>query len=192
MTGCLARPHLDKQTFVFACSQSTSAKAASGNRVLGIRTLQVAEPFQGRPFVYRTGEFSYDRDPYAEFMDPPAEELLQPVCSYLQDSGKFSAVVESGSALKPNTLVEIQVLQLYGDFRAAEHPTAVLAARFVFFDAPHGIAEKAIMQRYYSRDIPLTARTAPALIKGWNEALAQILDSAVQDFGQADAPDSKP
>jgi len=192
LTGCLARPHLDKQSFIFAHSPLAAPRATSSNRVLGIRTLQVDEPFQGRSFVYRTGEFSYDRDPYAEFMDSPADGLVQPVCSYFRDSGGFLSVVESGSALKPNTVAEIQVVELYGDFRPAEHPAAVLAIRFAFFDAPGGIVGKVILQREYSRNIPLKARTAPALIEGWNQALAQILDSAMQDFRQADESPPKP
>jgi uncharacterized lipoprotein YmbA len=65
LTGCLARPHLDKQTFVFAPPSIGTPKIDAGSHILGFRTLQVAEPFAGRSFVYRTGEFSYDRDPYA-------------------------------------------------------------------------------------------------------------------------------
>ncbi len=114
-------------------------KPASGSRVLGIRSLQVAAPFEGRSFVYRTGEFSYDRDPYAEFMVPPADELVAPMCDWMRGTGLFSAVEETGSALKANTLVEIHVTQLYGDFRPGESATAVLTMRFEFFDAANGV-----------------------------------------------------
>jgi len=184
LTGCLGRPHLDKQSFIFAPPPPpTHGERDPGDRVLGIRTLQVAEPFEGRSFVYRTGDYSYDRDPYAEFMVPPAEGLVLPISNWLRQAGGFSAVVEAGSALKPNTLVEIQVVQLYGDFRPAEHPAAVLALRLVFFDAPNGIPGKVILQHEYSRDIPLKTRSATALIEGWNQALAQILESAMVDFG---------
>lgn len=190
LTGCLARPHLDRQSFIFALPSTATPKAATGSRVLGIRTLQVAEPFEGRSFVYRTGEFSYDRDPYAEFMVHPAEGLVVPISSWFRQAGGFSAVTEAGSALKPNTLVEIQVGKLYGDFRPAEQPTAVLSMRFVFFDASNGAPGKVILQREYSSDIPLKARTAVALIEGWNQALTQILDAAMLDFGRvaANAP----
>ena len=192
LTGCLARPHLDQQSFIFAPPPPSAAGVAPGGRVLGIRTLQVAAPFESRAFVYRTGEFSYDRDPYAGFMVSPTEGLISPVCGWLRQAGEFSAVVEAGSALKPDTLVEIHVGQLYGDFRSSEKPTAVLAMRFVFFDAPNGIPGKVILQREYSRDIPLDARTAAALIEGWNQALAQVLDSAMLDFGRVDANAPKP
>jgi cholesterol transport system auxiliary component len=192
LTGCLARPHLDKQSFIFAPPPLATPRVASGNRVLGIRTLQVAEPFEGRSFVYRTGDYSYDRDPYAEFMVHPAEGLVLPITSWLRNAGGFSAVVEAGSALKPNTLVEIEVVRLYGDFRPSEHPAAVLAMRFVFFDAPKGVPGKVILQREYSRDIPLKTWTSPALIDGWNQALAQILESAMLDFEEIDASTPRP
>jgi hypothetical protein len=187
LTGCLARPPLHKQSFVFAPSSKETPKAAPGSRVLGVRTLQVAAPFEGRPFVYRTGEFSYERDPYAEFMVSPAEELLWPICGGMRAAGVFSAVEEAGSVLKPNTLVEIYVTQLYGDFRQGENPSVVLTMRFEFFDAPNGVPGRAILQREYSSKIPLKERTASALMAGWNEALAQILDSATADFGRVDA-----
>jgi cholesterol transport system auxiliary component len=192
LTGCLARPHLDKQSFIFAPPPPASRTVTPGNRVIGIRTLQVAEPFEGRSFVYRTGEYSYDRDPYAEFMMHPADGLVSPICNWLRETGDFSAVVETGSALKPDTLIEIQVVQLHGDFRPSEHPAAVLAMRFVFFDAANGIPGKVILQREYSRSIPLQARTPAALIEGWNQALARILDSAMMDFGRVDTNSQKP
>ena len=192
LTGCLARPHLDRQSFIFAPPSPPAPAAAPGGRVLGIRTLQVAAPFEGRAFVYRTGEFSYDRDPYAQFMVPPAEGLISPICRWWREAGEFRDVAEAGSALKPDTLVEIHVGQLYGDFRPLENPAAVLAIRFVFFDAPNGAPGKVILRREYSRGIPLKARTAAALIEGWNQALAQILDSAMLDVGRFDAGDPKP
>ncbi len=187
LTGCLARPHLDKQSFIFDPPSRPAPAIASGGRVLGIRTLQVAAPFDGRAFVYRSGEFSYDRDPYAEFMVRPADGLAAPISNWLRESGAFSEVVETGSALQPNTLVEIQVGQLYGDFRQTEKGAAVLAMRFVFLDAPNGVPGKLLLQREYSRVIPLPVRTAAALMAGWNQALAQILDSAAQDVGHLDA-----
>ncbi|HTA31249.1 MAG TPA: ABC-type transport auxiliary lipoprotein family protein [Candidatus Cybelea sp.] len=192
LTGCLARPHLDKQMFAFATPPTATLKAAAGGRVLGLRSVEVAEPFEGRSFVYRSGESSYDRDPYAEFMAPPEEELVSPVCSWLRGTGIFSAVEETGSALKPNTLLEVHVTQLYGDFRPGESASAVLAVRFEFFDAPHGVPGKALLQREYASKVVLKERTAVALMAGWNEGLAQILDSTGSDLERLNANGQKP
>ena len=192
LAGCLAHPHLDQQSYIFAPPPPAAAKAVAGSRVLGIRTLQVAAAFEGRAFVCRTGEFSYESDPYAEFKIPPAEALMSPVTAWMREAGAFSAVAEAGSALKPDTMVEIHVAQLYGDFRPSEQAKAVLAMRFVFLDVPHSLPGKVLLQQEYTRAIPLKARSAAALIEGWNQALAQILEAAMQDFGRSDANVPKP
>src|SRR5271163_889849 len=68
LTGCISRPALNKQTFAFSAPAISATNVVAINRVLGIRNLQIATPFEGRSLVYRTGEFSYVRDPYAEFL----------------------------------------------------------------------------------------------------------------------------
>ena len=180
--GCLSRPHLNRQSFTFTAPAIPRATAVSNGRVLAIRTLQIAAPFNGRSLVYRTGEFSYDRDPYAEFLVSPNEALVSLIRSSLRGAGAFSDVMESGGALKANTLLEISVSQLYGDFRQPQHPAAVLAMRFVFLDTPHGVPEKVIFEQDYSRSILLRGRTAAALMEGWNEALYQVLAEVISDF----------
>ena len=85
LTGCLSRPALTRQTFTFDAPTISATNAVAGGRVLGIRSLQIAAPFDGRSFVYRTGEFSYVRDPYAGFLEPPAEELIAPMRGWLRE-----------------------------------------------------------------------------------------------------------
>jgi ABC-type uncharacterized transport system auxiliary subunit len=182
LTGCLSRPTLNKQTFTFDAPPISTTNAGAGGRVLGIRSLQIAAPFDSRSFVYRTGEFSYARDPYAGFLEPPAAELLAPVRGWLRASRNFSAITETGSALKPDMLVEISVSRLFGDFRQPGHPAAVLTMQFVFFDASNGVPGRVILQKDYSRRIPLDAPTAAALMDGWNQALVEILAEVSTDF----------
>jgi cholesterol transport system auxiliary component len=182
LTGCLSRPALDKQTFAFGMPVIAATNVVAGDQVLGIRNLQIAAPFEGRSLVYRTEEFSYVRDPYAEFLEPPTEELMSPLRESLRAEAGFSAVVDAGSALKPDTLVEINVNQLYGDFRQPEHPAAILTMRFVFFDATNGVPGKVIFQQEYSRSIPLSTPTAAMLMAGWDRALSEILAQVSSDF----------
>jgi cholesterol transport system auxiliary component len=184
LTGCLSRPALNKQTFAFGIPAIAATNVVSSNRVLGIRNLQIAAPFEGRSLVYRTGEFSYVCDPYAEFLESPAEEMMAPMRGCFRGNGDFSIVAESGCALKPDTLVEISVSQLFGDFRQPERPAAILTMRFVFFDATNGVPGKAIFQQEYSRSIPLNAPTAAALLEGWNQALAEIMAEVSSDLAK--------
>lgn len=181
-SGCLSRPYLNRQTFVFNEPAIDATNAMANGRVLAIRKLQIAAPFDGRPLVYRNGEFSFARDPYAEFLEPPAQELMTPLQGLLLGTGDFSQVVENGSALRPDTLVEITVSQLFGDFRERENPKAILTMQFTFFDAPNGLPAEVIFHKEYARAIPLGAPAAAALMKGWNQALADIFTELAADF----------
>ncbi len=184
LSGCLSRPSpsLNTQSFSFAIPPITTAKSSPHGHVLAIRRLNVAAPFDQQSFLYRTGEFSYERDPYAQFLVAPAQDLMGPIRGYFRQSGLFSAVTELGSALQPNTVVEITANQIYGDFRRRTAPGAVLSLSFVFFDTPNGLPGRVLLQKSYTRRVPLKTRTAAALMAGWNEALAEIMREVDADL----------
>jgi cholesterol transport system auxiliary component len=155
--------------------------------VVSIRSLRVAAPFDDRSLVYRVGDFSYNADPYAEFLVSPADSLRPPIRSWMRQSDLFRTVVEPGSALKPNTMAEITILELYGDFRRPPEPTAVLTLRYVLLDSPEGIPGKLVFEEEYSRRVLLKGRNANALMVGWNEALTQILAQLGSDLRRMDS-----
>src|SRR5512133_3403497 len=84
VNGCLSRPPLVKQSFAFALPSVVSNTPAASNRVLAIRSLTVEPPFDGPSLIYRTGEFSYERDSYANFLVSPAQSLVVPVREYFR------------------------------------------------------------------------------------------------------------
>jgi cholesterol transport system auxiliary component len=180
--GCVSRPALEEQTFAFSTPTLPFTNSIPNGRVLEIRTLQIAPPFDGRSLTYQTGEFSYQRDPYAEFLGLPAEGLVGPVSEMLRRDGGFSEVVQPSSAVQPDTLVEITIFQLYGDIRKHGSPYAVLAMRVTFMDATNGLPGKVILQQNYSRRTPMSLTTPAALMEGWNQALVGILAEATSDF----------
>src|SRR5882724_25132 len=163
LSGCLSRPALHRQTFAFTASEAVPPNILATARMLGIRNLQIAAPFEGRSLVYRTGDHAYVRDPYAEFLDTPAESLLVTIREWLRGTSSFAAVIGPGGSLKPDTLAEIEVTRLYGDFRQPQRPVAVLTMRFLFFDAPNALPGKVLLEREYARSIPLKSATPAAL-----------------------------
>ena len=182
ISGCLSRPPLNRQTFAFGAPALSVTNNVANGRVLEIRTLQIAPPFDGRLLIYRTGEFSYQRDPYAGFLGLPAEELVAPVSEMLCADGGFSEVVQPGDAVKPDRFVEITINQFYGDIRKLHDPCAVLAMQLTFLDATNGLPGRIILQRHYSRRTPVRSTTPAAVMEGWNRALAGILAEASSDF----------
>ena len=180
--GCVSRPVLNEQTFAFSTPAYPATNALSNGPVLEIRTLQIAPPFDSRSLIYRTGEFAYQRDPYAEFLGLPAEGLAGPISEMLRSDGGFSKVVPPGTAVQPDALVEITISQLYGDIRKAHPPCAVLAMQVTFMDATNRLPGKVILQRNYSRRIPMSSTTPAALMEGWNRALISIVAEATSDL----------
>jgi cholesterol transport system auxiliary component len=180
--GCLSKPAMNEQTFAFSVPASSTTGEAASSRVLGIKTLQVAPPFDGRSFVYRTGEFSFERNPYAGFLGLPTEVLVGPVTELLRGDGCFSAVVKMGSAARPDTLIEININELYGDIRKTDSPVAVLTIQVILTDAKNGLPGKVILQKNYSRRIPMKSTAPAALMAGWNEALVEIFTDIASDF----------
>ncbi len=180
--GCVSRPALNEQTFAFSTPALPATNIVANGRALEIRTLQIAPPFDGRPLIYRTGEFSYQRDPYAEFLGLPAKVLAGPISEMLRRDGGFSEAVQPGSAVPPDTLVEINISQLFGDIRKPRSPQAVMAMQVTFIAATNALPGKVILQQNYSRRIPISSTTPAALMEGWNRALIGILADATSDF----------
>ena len=191
ITGCLSRPALNPQTFSFGLPAGIATNFVAGQPVLALKKLRVASPCEQRSFVYRTGDFTYVRDPFASFLDLPEQELQAPLRAGLCSEGDFSAVVETGSTLKPDILVEIDALQLFGDFRQMTSPKAVLTMRFTFFVATNGIATRPLFQKEYSQTIPIAKPSAAALMSGWSQAMTKTLTGVLSDYRQSRDADSK-
>jgi hypothetical protein len=153
--------------------------------------MDVAEPFERRPLVYRTGESAFVRDPYAEFLENPRDTLVVAVREWLRNHGSFAAVLEPGSALKPDTIAEIAVIRLYGDFRQTNRPAAMLTIRFLFLDATSGIPGRVLLEREYTRSVALKSATPSALMEGWNRGLTEVLVQVTSDFEHAEGEATK-
>ncbi|HEX5399331.1 MAG TPA: ABC-type transport auxiliary lipoprotein family protein [Verrucomicrobiae bacterium] len=180
--GCLSRPPLNIQTYAFSTPAFPATNGPAGHPVLAIKSLQISPPFDGRSFVYRTGEFSYERDPYAGFLSLPAEQLVEPVSEILSQSNRFKNVVAAGNAAQPDVSADITITQLYGDIRKPKAPFAVLAMWVTFREVTNGLPGEVILHRNYARRIPMASTAPAALMAGWNRALVQILDEVASNF----------
>jgi cholesterol transport system auxiliary component len=185
--GCLSKPSIKTESFAFSIPAVTSPPAGVG-RVLELRDVKVAAPFDSQSFVYRTGPYSYERDPYAGFLAPPEQTFPAPLRGYFRDSGLFGAVVRPGSSLPANVSLEIYVSELYGDFRNRAAPKAVLRMTFRFFGMRSGLPAALLFEKEYSQAVPFQPRTAAALMGGWNHALQRILSAVTGDLKHVQKP----
>jgi ABC-type uncharacterized transport system auxiliary subunit len=179
--GCMGRRHVEKDTFVLDVSRSAAGSLSGSDAVLRVRTLRVSPRYEGKGFVYRTGDLSYKSDYYNQFFAQPDAMITEEVREWLERSGLFRQVLDYTAQVEHTHILEGEVLDLYGDFSRGIQPKASLGMEFFFLEDVSG-RSRAIFQKRYRKEVPLKGDSAEALVKGWNEALANILTDLERDL----------
>jgi cholesterol transport system auxiliary component len=174
----------ERRYFVLDVVYASAAANSNAAGVLKVSNVHVSPRYDGKSFVYRTPDMSYETDFYHQFLVPPGPMLTDEVEEALSQAKIFEYVVNSVSQLEPTHLLEGSVDALYGDFSDTKSPHAVLGMSFLLRredDAQPSV----IFQKRYRHTVPLESRTPEALVKGWNNALKDILASLVADLKAA-------
>jgi cholesterol transport system auxiliary component len=181
--ACLGieRSYPDRRYFVLDSGANTIPSDSSANETLQVSTIRVSPRYADKNFVYRTSDAGYESDFYNQFLIAPAFLITEEVRKGLIGSQVFKYVIGPSSPLQPSYVLEGTVNALYGDFRNADSPRAVLEMEF-FLTSEIPAKPGILMQKRYVKSIPLTGRTPEALVKGWNQALEEILTSLEADL----------
>jgi ABC-type uncharacterized transport system auxiliary subunit len=102
----------------------------------------------------------------------------------LAASGLFKYVVGPSNQLQPNYVLEGSINSLYGDFQNLNAPAAVMEVEF-FLHREQADNPGLVMQKRYLKSVPLSSRSADALVKGWDQALEGILAELISDLKAA-------
>jgi cholesterol transport system auxiliary component len=186
----IEKSYPDKRYFVLEVPANPTPTNPSANETLQVSNIRVSPRYADKSFVYRTSESGYESDFYNQFLVSPASLITEEVRKGLTGSQVFKYVIGTSNQSQPSYVLEGTVNALYGDFRNPNSPRAVLEMEFFLSSE---IPEKPgiLMQKRYAKALPLTGRTPEALIKGWNEALEEILTSLAADLKAVSLKDSK-
>jgi cholesterol transport system auxiliary component len=181
--ACLGieRSYPDRRYFVLDSGANTNPSDSSANETLQVSSIRVSPRYADKNFVYRTSDAGYESDFYNQFLIAPAFLITEEVRKGLIGSQVFKYVIGPSSPLQPSYVLEGTVNALYGDFRNADSPRAALEMEF-FLTSEIPAKPGILMQKRYVKSIPLTGRTPEALVKGWNQALEEILTSLEADL----------
>ena len=182
--GCFSHQPLNVQTFTLNVQAPGQTNLPAGGPALGIRKVQVAGAFDDRHLTYRTGNFSFVKDPYASFLSAPEEEFQAVLLEKLRETGLFGSVTMTGGGRRPEFVAEINVTQLYGDFTKPGAPAAVLSMNVDFRMVTNGLPGKPLLEKDYSQNVELRGATAPELLNGWNTGLEKISAALSSDLHQ--------
>jgi cholesterol transport system auxiliary component len=154
---------------------------ASRPESLRIGNVRVAAAYAGNALVYRMDDVQLVSDPYSRFIAEPGAMLGDQIAAWLGRAGPFRTITDPESARPAYYVLEATVTELYGDFRPGRAPAAVLAVRFVLIDQT-GARPKAVLERAIARRVDLPRASPDALVRGYGEALAEILGELSTDL----------
>jgi cholesterol transport system auxiliary component len=174
LCGCSSGPNWTRRSFAFSVPVDPPASNVPTN-IVSLNRVSISPVFQSRSFTYRTGENSFEQDPYAGFVIPPERALAQSIRAWMSAGGAFGRVVEPGSGLRPDLIAEVSINELYGDFRKASQPVGRMELHFICYEIEDGSPGRVVLDKVSARETPLTKNTADALMAAWDNDLREIM-----------------
>jgi cholesterol transport system auxiliary component len=182
--GLGTRPASVKQTYLLQPPPPARAAAPVHAGTLKVGMIAVAAPFRGRSFVYREEELKYESDFYNEFFVAPAAMLTADVGAWLSAAGIFREVLPASANADGDFVLEGLVSEIYGDYRDAAKPAAVLSAKFFLIDN-RGLGGVPVWQTELRQRVALPARSPDALAAAYNSAWSAMLADLSRDLAAA-------
>jgi cholesterol transport system auxiliary component len=147
-----------------------------GRGTVLVRDIEAAPGLGGRGLLTLEPDGGLHTGYYNRWAVPPAQAVTASLIAWLQASGKFAAVVPSGSALSPGLIVEGTLNTLMADLAS----NTARAGLTLVVAKPHGIGERPVLQRRLAARMPLKARDGAGLVAAQRAALAEVLEQAVR------------
>ncbi|MFN0299813.1 MAG: hypothetical protein ACKVQU_05610, partial [Burkholderiales bacterium] len=158
----LSRPAPVKQSFLLSAERAGAATSSGMPLALRVNRFVVAQPFDGRPLVYRASDLRFEIDFYNEFLALPATMLTERTMRWLGDAKVFSAVVPMTSSLDARHVLEGAVWTMHGDYRNPQAPSATLGVRFLL--ARDDAAGPTLLDRSFTRTMKVNDRSPERLV----------------------------
>jgi len=175
--GCsIGKPGPQITTYVVEAAPPAPGTGPRRPETLGMGQVRVAAAYAGRELVYRMDDVKYIADPYESFITEPGGMFGHQIAAWLDRAGPFSAA-QPGSARTAKSApyaLEVMVTELYGDFRSADKPAAVMTIQFALLDL-NDTRQSVVYERTIGRRVDLAQATPAALVRGYDTGLTEIL-----------------
>jgi cholesterol transport system auxiliary component len=182
-SGCvsLERSSPERHYFVIELPQSAALSQTTSALVLSVGNMRISPRYADRSFVYRTSDTSFESDFYNQFLASPDTMISEELRKGLAASRQFKYVLGPADAQQPDYVLEGSVNALYGDFRKPGQPAAVLELEFFLYN-DNANNSGLVAQKRYLKAMPMNERSPEALVKGWDEALQEIIAALAADL----------
>jgi len=188
LLGCLAlscirlrTPYPEKSHYVLDVGRNAPKGEASSGVSLRVRAAGAAPLVQGQGLVWRESDVQWHEDFYHLFFAPPVSMVAEEARQWLDASGRFEWVGQSGTRAESTHAIEVGILELYGDLREEGSPRAVLSLVFTLTEeTPRG--PRIVFQGKYGESVGMENDTPDDLVRGWNDGLRLILGELEEEL----------
>jgi uncharacterized lipoprotein YmbA len=185
--GCaLPRTAPVKQTFLIEAAPPAAA-ATTRPATLRVGTMNVAAPFRGKAFVYRTTDLRFDADYYTEFLVAPAAMLGESTARALDRALVFARVVPPGAPPDGEFVLDAFVDALYFDLRDAGKPAAEISVTF-YLSRAEAATPIPFWSKEYRRRVPAAGTTPDAYAAAMSAAFSGIAAELARDLAAVELP----
>ena len=153
---------------------------------LRMGNVRVAPAFEGRSLVYRMDDVQFTSDFYHAFIAEPGAMLGGRMAEWLDRAGPFKTVTQPGGGSPAPYALDAAVTALYGDFRPGRPPAAVMTVQFALVDLS-GLTPTVVLERSIGRRVDLPKASPEALVRGYGQALGEILAELSAQIGAGSA-----
>lgn len=176
--GIQSQPAAPNSFFMLnAAPQTVVPDADRANYCLRLRPVNVQAPFTGTALIYRTGERTWEKDLYNQFLVPADQQLN----NLLADQHKNMNVTDCIEGIENNQArltLEPHLEALYIDFRTPASPAAYAKIRFVLTRYDRSCrCSSIISDQTLEAAAPLPPRpAADAAVEAMSKAIQDILE----------------
>jgi cholesterol transport system auxiliary component len=182
LMGCttLRKNYPERNYYILNVSNQERNLSPVSGIVLEVPRFKISPSFASSEFVYRKGDMNYESDFYNQFFSPPSLLITEEARKWLSESGLFKYVVDPANSMGSDYILAGNINELYGDYRIST-PKAVLGIQFFLIDEMSPNSQIIFMSNY-RREATLSDSSPKALVKGWSDALEQILGGLEGDL----------
>lgn len=167
------RPAVTPTGWMVAPERTGAPNKPRSDLWLKMGSVSTSPPFDGKSLVYRLGDQRYEKDFYNTYSALPNEMIGNATRQWMNQAQIFAMTVGQSNSFFPYYTLQASVDEFYGDYRV--RPEAVVTVEFFLTVTSRSNSNPVIGTNRYSKRIPLKDNTPEALVRGQQEALAQIL-----------------
>ncbi|EKE01526.1 MAG: hypothetical protein ACD_21C00107G0004 [uncultured bacterium] len=175
--GCISAKYVGHQQYLLNIKALPEKKITKNKRSIFVDQITAITPYDQVDFLYRISATQYLTDYYHSFLVSPTEQLEPALANYLKALGKFN--LDAAESLTPQNKLQVQISELYADYRNRACPQAVVAIHFILTKQTN-TKNDILFDQTLSAKVALKEKDTNSLLAAWSKGLQSILTRGVR------------